>query len=242
MQRILVAILCGVFAAAAAPAGAATKSPDYILSLSWEPAFCAGHAAKTECAAETAAGFDATHLSLHGLWPEPFKNQYCGVDAAIVTNDKEGDWKALPAVNLPAATRTRLEAAMPGTRSALERHEWLRHGTCYGSDQATYFGDALGLVDAVNASAVQALLAGNVGKEVTADAIRGAFDKGFGAGAGARVKIACQRVGDRRVISEITIGLVGKPGNGRTLASLMAGSGPTSPGCPSGIVAAVGAQ
>ena len=160
----------------------------------------------------------------------------------MVADDKHGDWKALPAVNLPAATRTRLEAAMPGARSALERHEWLRHGTCYGSDQATYFGDALGLVDAVNASAVQALLAGNVGKEVTGDAIRAAFDKGFGSGAGARVKVACQRVGDHRVISEITIGLVGKPGGGRTLADLMAGSGPTGPGCPSGIVAAVGAQ
>jgi ribonuclease T2 len=219
-----------------------TKAPEYILSLSWEPAFCQTHTTKPECAGETATSIDATHFSLHGLWPQPFKNQYCNVDAATIDRDKHHDWKSLPAVDLAPALRTRIAAAMPGTRSLLERHEWLRHGTCYGADQNTYFGDALALVDAVNSSPVAALFADNVGKQVTSTAIRDAFDKAFGAGAGERVKVSCVGKDDQRAISEITVGLVGKPGGGHGLAELVAGSKPTSPGCPAGLVAAVGAH
>jgi ribonuclease T2 len=241
-MRVPGVILFSAAMVAAAAASADSHSPDYILSLSWQPAFCESHAAKPECAGEAATSVDATHLSLHGLWPQPFKNQYCHVEAAQVDSDKHGDWQSLPAVDLAPALKARLAAAMPGTRSLLERHEWIRHGTCYGTDQNTYFGDALGLVDAVNGSPVTALLAANIGKQVTAQAIRDAFDKAFGAGAGERVKVACEGKGDRRVISEITVGLVGKPGTGHGLAELIAGSKPTSPGCPSGIVDAVGAQ
>ena len=50
-----------------------------ILSLSWEPAFCEGHANKRECASATPSGFDATHFTLHGLWPQPRRKQYCNV-------------------------------------------------------------------------------------------------------------------------------------------------------------------
>lgn len=227
-------------AGGALPASADTRPAEYILSLSWQPAFCQSHAGKPECAGETATSPDATHLSLHGLWPQPFKNQYCNVDAATIDNDKHGGWKSLPAVDLAPALEARLGKAMPGTRSLLERHEWIRHGTCYGADQNTYFGDALALADAVNGSPVAALFAANVGKQVTAQAIRDAFDKAFGDGAGERVKVSCEGKGDQRVIGEITIGLVGKPGGGHGLAELVAGSKPTSPGCPSGLVAAAG--
>jgi ribonuclease T2 len=248
-----VSIDCGTFAAAAgslpagpatassAPAtGTATKPAEYILSLSWEPAFCENHQSKSECAGETAAGFAASHLSLHGLWPRPISKQYCNVDASLLAADKHRDWQALPAVDLSAATKTRLDAAMPGTQSSLERHEWLRHGTCYnGVDADTYFGEALALVDAVNGSPVQALLAANIGKQVTADQVRQAFDQGFGAGAGARVRLACVQQGSRRLLSEITIGLVGRIGGGKTPADLIMASSPTSPGCPAGEVDAV---
>ena len=52
------------------PAGdrlAAGHRAEAILSLSWEPAFCEGHANKRECASATPSGFDATHFTLHGL-------------------------------------------------------------------------------------------------------------------------------------------------------------------------------
>lgn len=76
---------------------------------------------------------------------------------------------------------------MPGTQSFLDRHEWIKHGTCYsGSDADAYFREAVSLIDEVNRSAVQALVAANVGQEITASAVRHAFDVAFGAGAGDR--------------------------------------------------------
>lgn len=236
VMRLFIAVFVAGLSAVISPAVADTRPAEYILSLSWQPAFCENHTAKPECAGETTASVDATHFSLHGLWPQPFKNQFCGVDAALIDSDKHGDWKSLPAVDVDSTIRARLATAMPGARSLLERHEWLRHGTCYGADANTYFGDALALLDAVNASSVQALFAANIGKEVSAADIRGAFDTAFGPGTGDRVKVACERDGDRRLISEITVGLVGKPGQGQSIGALAAGSKPTSPGCPSGIV------
>ena len=68
------------------PAGdrlAAGHRAEAILSLSWEPAFCEGHANKRECASATPSGFDATHFTLHGLWPQPRTKQYCNVSLSF---------------------------------------------------------------------------------------------------------------------------------------------------------------
>ena len=153
------------------------------------------------------------------------------------------DWQALPEVGLSTETRKRLDVVMPGTQSFLERHEWIKHGTCYsGSDAETYFREALSLIDEVNRSAVQVLVATNVGQEITTLAVRHAFDVAFGAGAGDRIRLSCQRDRSRRLISEITIGLVHVPGDTGSLAELMRPSAPTDPGCPGGIIDPVGYQ
>ena len=55
----------------------------YVLAVSWQPAFCEGHADAPECASQTADRFDATHFTLHGLWPQPRSLEYCGVAPAI---------------------------------------------------------------------------------------------------------------------------------------------------------------
>jgi ribonuclease T2 len=130
---------------------------------------------------------------------------------------------------------------MPGTQSFLDRHEWIKHGTCYsGSDAETYFREAVSLIDEVNRSAVQALVAANVGQEITASVVRHTFDVAFGAGAGER--LSCQRDRSRRLITEITIGLVPVPGDTNSLAELTRASAPTDPGCPGGIIDPVGYQ
>ncbi len=84
---------------------------------------------------------------------------------------------------------------MPGTQSALERHEWIKHGTCTKMSADDYFATAIHLMGDLNASAVRDLFAANVGKTLKADAIKAAFDKSFGAGASDRVKMSCRRVG-----------------------------------------------
>jgi ribonuclease T2 len=219
------------------------RPAEVILSLGWEPGFCEGHADKSECASQSLGRFDATHFALHGLWPQPRRKQYCSVSQALIDTDRKGDWQALPQVDLGADMRARLVVAMPGTQSFLDRHEWVRHGTCYdGDDAETYFREALSLLDEVNGSAVQALFAANIGQEITAGAVRGAFDKAFGAGAGDRVRLSCKRDGSRRLITEITIGLGAQPGAGHTLADLVKASAATDPGCPGGIIDPVGFQ
>jgi ribonuclease T2 len=123
---------------------------------------------------------------------------------------------------------------MPGTQSLLERHEWIKHGTCYGGlAEEAYFGKALALADEVNASAVQSLFAGKRGQTVTSKEIRAAFDAAFGAGTGERVSISCNNDGSRRLIAEIRIGLAGPDGN---LATMTKAAKPADADCESGIV------
>ncbi len=219
------------------------RPAEAVLSLSWQPGFCEGHAGKAECANQTPDHFDATHFTLHGLWPQPRRREYCNVSQALIDTDRKRNWQALPEVDLDAATRAHLVTAMPGTQSFLDRHEWIRHGTCYGrGDPQTYFREALSLLDEVNGSAVQALFAGNIGKEITVGEVRTTFDTAFGSGAGDRVRLSCRRDGSRRLIIEITIGLVAQPGNSNKLADLIKASAATDPGCPGGIIDPVGFQ
>ena len=58
--------------AAPLPAPSTTTAPSefgfYLLAMTWAPSFCCGEPAKQECA-QLAGSFAATHLTLHGLWP-----------------------------------------------------------------------------------------------------------------------------------------------------------------------------
>lgn len=211
----------------------------FILAASWQPAFCETARDKPECQSQGQKRFDATHFALHGLWLE---DSYCGVSQTRRRNDEAGRWSQLPPVELDAPARAALDQAMPGTRSQLERHEWTKHGTCYGENAERYFGTSILLLASLNASEVQTLFAANVGRELSAERIRAAFDSAFGPGAGDRVKIACVEDGDRRIISEITLGLYGTPGDTPNLGQLLLTARPTSPGCEGGIVDAVGLQ
>jgi ribonuclease T2 len=229
-------------AASASGASSSSGTPQYVLAISWEPAFCEGLPDKVECKAETASSFEATSFALHGLWPQPRSNSYCGVSAADKASDNAHNWPALPEVKLSAGTRAALDKLMPGTQSDLERHEWITHGTCYGADQETYFAAAIAAASAINASPVRDLFAAHIGQSLTLADVRGAFDKAFGAGTGDRVRVSCSPDGNRRLIEEITIGLSGTVSHFEDLGSLILAAPTTSGGCPSGIVDAIGLQ
>jgi ribonuclease T2 len=216
---------------------------EYVLSVSWQPAFCETKRNKAECATQTPDRFDATHFTLHGLWPQPRRNAYCNVPPEMSLADKDGDWDRLPEPKLTDATRQKLAQVMPGTQSNLERHEWIKHGTCFPADSADeYFSRAIALVDQLNASKAQGLFASNIGSEITGKAIRDAFDESFGEGAGDRVRVSCKRVRGRNLVVELTIGLAGEIGDEPSLGPLIAGSAPTDPGCPGGAIDTVGTR
>ncbi len=186
--------------------------------------------------------FDASHFSLHGLWPEPQGNVYCNVTTAVRRADERGDWYAVAGLQLSAETALELRKVMPGTQSGLERHEWIKHGTCSGGAPEKYYAATLALVKAVNASSLRALFADNVGNALTADTIRASFDEAFGQGAGSRVLVDCSRDGPRTLIGEIRIALSGDISETPDLSALLAAA-PTQPrGCPAGEVDPVGQQ
>ena len=210
-----------------------------ILAASWEPAFCEAARNKPECTSMGKTRFDASNFSLHGLWP---RDEYCDVPSTIEQLDRDGRWQQLPPVSLPTELQKTLDQVMPGTRSQLERHEWTKHGTCYGTDEASYYAAATALLAQLNASKVRDLFADSIGKPLTQAEIRTAFDDSFGSGAGQRVRVACEDDGSRLIISEITIGLFGAVNDKTRMSDLIRAARPTDGGCEGGIVDPVGLQ
>ncbi len=239
-----VAIDCGSIGGAPKQAEAASKkAPFFVLAISWQPAFCESKPDKTECRAQTQTSYEASNFTLHGLWPQPRSNVFCNVPKAQVAADDARQWDDLPAVQLKPETRRALDEVMPGTQSNLDRHEWIKHGTCFpGSDMEAYYSQSVKLMRAINSSAMRDVVAANVGKTVQARDLRAAFDKTFGAGAADRIRISCSKDGNRSLISELTIGLKGDIRDDVTLKDLIMASAPTDPGCPEGIIDPVGLQ
>jgi ribonuclease T2 len=237
MLRLLAAIAALLLLATP---GLAQQRTQYVFAIIWQPAFCETAERRPECRSQTEDRFDASHFALHGLWPQ--RVDYCDVPRDQQLADREGDWSALPAPDLGKATLEKLREMMPGTQSGLERHEWLKHGTCYGEPAEAYFADALAVLEAVNASAVRDLFARSVGKELTQKQVRDAFDIAFGKGAGQRVRLACERDGKRRLITELTIGLTGEITAPADYRRLTLAARPTNGGCDSGVVDPVGLQ
>ncbi len=224
------------------PPPPAAQETGYVLAASWQAGFCETRPNKPECTSQHEDRFDASNFTLHGLWPQPRNNIYCNVAPALVETDKDSRWRDLPAVELDSATREQLEKVMPGSQSFLQRHEWTKHGTCYGEPADDYFRDSIRLIDELNASAVRRLFAENIGREISASQIRGAFDDAFGTGAGARIGIGCKKDGNRKLITEITVNLKGTSDDLALGHSIVKAPRENAGGCNKGIVDRVGLQ
>jgi ribonuclease T2 len=237
--RRWVSVSCGDLSTDAAAQPQRGEQTFYVLAASWEPSFCATEPRKPECQIETPSSADASRLSLHGLWPDP--DEYCNVPRDVVAVDKQSRFEALPPVNLSTSVRDALSQVMPGTKSALERHEWVKHGTCAaGATPDAYFAAATALMAQLNASNVGALFASNVGAQITTAQIQKAMNDSFGAGAGDRIRVSCKGSHENRMIMEFTIALQGQVDEKSELAELIAAAPPTADsGCPSGLVKAV---
>ena len=233
LRRCLMAVstlLSGSMTALPASAGNTAA----LLAVSWQPAFCETHRAKPECRTQGEDRFDAQRFSLHGLWP--LHAEYCGVDAETRKRDQAGDWLSLPLLNLSRDTRARLDMVMPGSQSGLQRHEWVKHGTCTGLTPEAYYRRSLDLMDELNGSDVARLFAANIGRYLSETEIRNAFVSSFGEGADRRVKMKCDGQGRDLMITEITIGLSRDYKRDFSLAELIQGAGETSFGCAGGFV------
>ena len=171
-------------------------SKQNLLTLSWHNAFCETHLYKKECKRGLLVGlkkkYSERHFVLHGLWPQPKSKMYCGVSKKHVGMDKHKQWNRLPDIGLSATTKDALKDVMPGFSSNLHKHEWFKHGTCYGTDAEQYYKDAASLVSQVNDSKVGTFFMKNIGKVVTLKQVRHLFDTSFGMGTGKHVEMKCK--------------------------------------------------
>lgn len=186
--------------------------------------------------------FDTDHFSLHGLWPQPAAAVYCDVSEAVVATDKRRRWRDLEGLGLNDSLQKRLFRIMPGARSFLHRHEWVKHGTCYDDDPNVYYQDSLALMEIVNNSPARQLFARSIGKPLRAGQVRRAFDQAFGEGTGERVRMSCRRDGRRQVITELTFSLAGEITEFPDLGKMARAAPRRRGGCPVGIVDRVGLQ
>jgi ribonuclease T2 len=204
-----------------------------LLAISWQNSFCQTHQYKKECKSMNANSFGAFEFVLHGLWPQPRNNAYCNVSKKQVGMDKNKQWNRLDKLVLESSTRNELSKLMPGYASNLHRHEWVKHGTCYGTSENEYYKDAMSLLTQVNASKVQQYFKQNVGRVVNLKQVRKLFDKEFGAGAGEHVSMNCKR----GLVTELWLYL----GSGSSeLKKLFKGGERPKRSCRSGRVDAVG--
>jgi ribonuclease T2 len=213
---------------------------EYVLTISWHPAFCETKPFLTECRNQRSGDYAADHFSLHGLWPQD--DEYCGVGETVIALDEANRWDDLPPVEVSDATWRDLQRVMPGTEDNLDRHEWILHGSCAGASADTYFKRAIALTEEVNASEVRELLARNIGRHVSRNQIRAAFDAAFGDGAGRRARLDCEQDDDRELVFEIRLNLEGDAMGGAPLRDLIHAARNASAGCSGGTVDRVGEQ
>ena len=172
------------------------KSKQNILALSWHNAFCETHRYKKECKRNIGdllgSRSKETQFVLHGLWPQPRNNVYCNVDKELIYADKAKRWRDLPCLVLDDEIEDSLEKAMPGYASELHKHEWVKHGTCYGTDVNIYYADAISLLEQVNNSALGSFFKASIGKRISLKRVRQIADKSFGKDTGKSIALQCK--------------------------------------------------
>jgi ribonuclease T2 len=130
---VLATFLAVCFSALAAPAGAQDRAGDfdyYVLSLSWQPAWCAE---KQETSGSCRTG-GAVGFTMHGLWPQYER----GWPSDCPTDARD-----------PSRSQTRAMADIMGS-PGLAWHEWKKHGRCSGLSSDAYFALSREAWDKVN--------------------------------------------------------------------------------------------
>lgn len=217
------------------PDGPAVPFPHYVLAISWQPAVCHNQRRKPECRTQTPDRFDASHFTLHGLWPAGLA--YCNVTSDLKQRDQNQQWAALPEPLLTEATWQALQRVMPGTQSHLHRHQWIKHGTCDGRGSEAYFATSIALLDQVNGSSFREFFVQRIGQHVTRDAVRAAFAQAFGPAARNKLVLTC----NKGLIEELRITLRAPIPPGASLPSLFdAAHTVSATGCAQGRIDAVG--
>lgn len=198
LDRLAVPLLAiAVFASTAQ----AAEPGRYVLALSWQPAFCETERGRPEC-----RGAEPAALVLHGLWFEDAEPWCREPREARETLDGRPMCRLAP-VPLPGPLRNELEAAMPGSRSCLDRREWWKHGVCSHPSADAYYRDSIALLRRLEGGALARLLAARAGAKVSSAELCGALAADLGEGIRRAVRLIARKVEGRRLLTELRIAL-----------------------------------
>jgi ribonuclease T2 len=163
-----------------APPASANEFGLYLLSMTWEPNRCCSESDKQECA-QLPGSFAATHLTLHGLWPNFTDEQsrgkprawpqYCG---AYQHCEKAEDASCAPGAAVPDELARLAPGYVAGT-GAFATHEWSKHGGCTRLSAAEYFQAELAAIRSIPREATPEALQAAVGADLPLDALQHAF-------------------------------------------------------------------
>ena len=214
------------------PTPAPADSKSSLLVLTWGPSLCKADAANPGCRSGHVEQMGQSFV-LHGLWPQPSTEQYCGVP-------RQQSDRARKPVALPGDLQATLQTMMSDS-ATLSKHEWYAHGTGSGVPAPEYFGIAARLRDEAN-RALQPVFSQAKGQRLSSRSVREAVDGAFGTGTGERVSLSCKQLSDKdSIVYEVRLSLPSVPalnlaGNAPSLADALAGGPRVPPGCGQGRV------
>lgn len=172
----------------------AGHADSYVLALSWQPAFCQTYgyeAGKPECLKLKPGSYQASHLVLHGLWPN---QDNCGQNYGFCEAEPQKSHCDYPALNLDTDTAKKLQVVMPSYAygSCLERHEWYKHGTCQILSQSAYFDLASRLTKEADQMPLGIYLHEHLGERVARKQLEDQVRASFGKDATRKVYLGCK--------------------------------------------------
>ena len=174
--------------------GLSNQADSYVFAVSWQPAFCESKPDKAECATHDPTVYQASHFTLHGLWPNKVS---CGIGYGYCgeVKDKPANFCDYPQVNLSATVRNQLSVVMPSVSagSCLERHEWYKHGACQTAAPDQYFEKATNLVHQFNDSGISEFMKNHINRQVSLEEFRVVLDSSLGIGGSSHAKLGCKQ-------------------------------------------------
>ncbi|MGQ3889208.1 ribonuclease T2 family protein [Legionella sp. CNM-1927-20] len=166
----------------------------YVLALSWQPGFCQTYgyeAGKPECLRLPSNSYQASHLVLHGLWPN---QDVCGQAYGFCNTRPQSNHCDYPALDFSEKVANLLRLLMPSfaVGSCLERHEWYKHGTCQILSNDDYFSLALRLTQEAQATVLGNFLHSHVGQRVPLTQLKEVIGQSFGIEAVNKIYLGCK--------------------------------------------------
>jgi ribonuclease T2 len=161
------------------------------LVMTWGPSLCRAEPNSPGCKSGQVEKLGATWI-LHGLWPQPAENQYCGVPKGLMDRARDIRRSDLPPVEIGDDLRASLQSMMSDA-SIMAPHEWYAHGTCSGVTPDVFFGDAVTLVEEAR-TVLDPMFADAQEGRIQLSDVQHKFNETYGAGAGDRIRLSCRNM------------------------------------------------